>query len=90
MRFGLTEEQEALRAMVRAFAAKEVLPGREERDETSEFPHEIVKQMGGLGLMGGDLPGGAGRGGNGVCGVCDGDRGVEPGGWERGDHCGVA
>ena len=65
MRFGLTEEQEALRAMVRAFAAKEVLPGREERDEKSEFPHEIVKKMGRLGLMGVIFPevlGGSGMG----------------------------
>ena len=65
MRFGLTGEQEALRDTVRAFAAKEVLPGREERDERSEFPHDIVKKMGGLGLMGVIFPeelGGAGLG----------------------------
>ena len=63
--FGLTEEQEALRKEVRSFAAKEVLPGREARDEASEFPHAIVKKMGGLGLMGVIFPeelGGAGLG----------------------------
>ena len=63
--FGLTEEQEALRREVRSFAAKEVLPGREERDEASEFPHAVVKKMGGLGLMGVIFPeelGGAGLG----------------------------
>ncbi len=65
MRFGLTAEQEALRSEVRAFAANEVLPGREERDETSEFPREIVKKMGQMGLMGVIFPeelGGAGMG----------------------------
>ena len=63
--FGLTDEQEALRKEVRGFAAKEVLPGREERDERSEFPHEIVKKMAGMGLMGVIFPeelGGAGLG----------------------------
>ncbi len=65
MQFGLTEEQQALRNTVRAFAAKEVLPGREERDERSEFPRDIVSKMGGLGLMGIIFPeelGGAGMG----------------------------
>ena len=36
--FGLTEEQEALRKEVRAFAAKEVLPHVMEWDEASTFP----------------------------------------------------
>ncbi len=63
--FGLTEEQEALRKEVRRFAAKEVLPGREERDEKSEFPAEIVQKLGPMGLMGVIFPeelGGAGLG----------------------------
>ena len=63
--FGLTEEQESLRTMVRAFAAKEIAPHVSRWDETSEFPHDIVKQMGALGLMGVIFPedlGGAGMG----------------------------
>ncbi|ADW69498.1 acyl-CoA dehydrogenase [Granulicella tundricola] len=63
--FGLTDEQESLRREVRSFAAKEVLPGREERDETSEFPHGIVKKLGEMGLMGVIFPeelGGSGLG----------------------------
>ncbi len=63
--FGLTDEQEALRKEVRKFAAKEVAPGLEERDEKSEFPHEIVKKLGAMGLMGVIFPevlGGAGLG----------------------------
>ncbi len=65
MMFGLTEDQEALRKVVRAFAAKEILPHVMEWDEKSEFPHEIVKQMGQMGLMGVIFPeelGGAGMG----------------------------
>ena len=65
MMFGLTEDQEALRKVVRAFAAKEILPHVMEWDEKSEFPHEIVKQMGEMGLMGVIFPeelGGAGMG----------------------------
>jgi alkylation response protein AidB-like acyl-CoA dehydrogenase len=63
--FGLTEEQESLRTMVRAFAAKEVAPHVSEWDEKSEFPAGVVKQMGELGLMGVIFPeelGGAGMG----------------------------
>ena len=63
--FGLTDEQEALRKEIRKFAAKEVAPGLEERDEKSEFPHEIVKKLGAMGLMGVIFPeelGGAGLG----------------------------
>ena len=65
MMFGLTEEQEALRKEVRAFAAKEVLPHVMEWDEKSEFPHDVVKKMGAMGLMGVIFPeelGGAGMG----------------------------
>ena len=61
--FGLTQDQEALRNMVRAFAAKEVAPHVSEWDENSTFPAAVVKQMGELGLMGVIFPeelGGAG------------------------------
>ena len=63
--FGLTDEQESLRKMVRTFAAKEVAPHVSEWDETSTFPAAVVKQMGELGLMGIIFPeelGGAGMG----------------------------
>ncbi len=63
--FGLTEEQEALRKEVRAFAAKEVLPHVMEWDEASTFPRDVVKQMGSMGLMGVIFPeelGGSGYG----------------------------
>jgi alkylation response protein AidB-like acyl-CoA dehydrogenase len=62
---GLSEEQESLRTMVRSFAAKEIAPHVSEWDEKSEFPADVVKQMGTLGLMGVIFPeelGGAGMG----------------------------
>jgi alkylation response protein AidB-like acyl-CoA dehydrogenase len=63
--FGLTEEQEQLRKEVRAFADREVAPHVSEWDEKSEFPHEVVKKLGAMGLMGVIFPeelGGAGMG----------------------------
>ncbi|HEU5340145.1 acyl-CoA dehydrogenase family protein [Edaphobacter sp.] len=63
--FGLTAEQEQLRREVRAFAEREVKPHVAEWDEKSEFPHEVVKKLGTMGLMGVIFPeslGGAGMG----------------------------
>jgi alkylation response protein AidB-like acyl-CoA dehydrogenase len=63
--FGLTEEQEQLRREVRSFAEREVAPHVSEWDEKSEFPHEVVKKLGEMGLMGVIFPeelGGAGMG----------------------------
>jgi alkylation response protein AidB-like acyl-CoA dehydrogenase len=63
--FGLSEEQESLRTMIRSFATKEIAPHVSEWDEKSEFPQDVVKQMGPLGLMGVIVPeelGGAGMG----------------------------
>ena len=47
-----TEEQEMIREMVRDFATNEILPTIMEYDEKQEFPHEIVKKLGDLGLLG--------------------------------------
>jgi alkylation response protein AidB-like acyl-CoA dehydrogenase len=63
--FGLTEEQEQLQKEVRAFAAREVAPHVSEWDEKSEFPHDVVKKLGEMGLLGVIFPedlGGAGMG----------------------------
>ncbi len=63
--FGLTDEQEELRRVVRAFAEKEVRPHVSEWDEAGTFPAAVVKQLGELGLMGVIFPeelGGAGMG----------------------------
>src|SRR3979411_3136586 len=63
--FGLTEEQKQLRSAVRSFAEGEIAPHVSEWDEKSEFPHEVVKKLGEMGLLGVIFPealGGAGMG----------------------------
>ncbi|HJM84800.1 MAG TPA: acyl-CoA dehydrogenase family protein [Candidatus Marinimicrobia bacterium] len=47
-----TEEHKMLRDMVRDFARNEVKPLTQELDEKGGFPHESVKKMAELGLMG--------------------------------------
>ncbi|MEK4712158.1 acyl-CoA dehydrogenase [Sporosarcina sp. FSL K6-5500] len=57
-----TEEQQMMRDMVQSFAKTEIEPFIP-RMEAGEFPREILKKMGGLGLMGITVPeeyGGAG------------------------------
>jgi len=59
----LREEHLQVRDMVRRFAEDVVAPRARELDETESFPHEAVKQMAELGLMGLPYPeqyGGAG------------------------------
>lgn len=56
MSWELTEEQKMIRAMVRDFSRSEILPTAAERDKTKEFPAEILRQMGELGLMGMNVP----------------------------------
>jgi alkylation response protein AidB-like acyl-CoA dehydrogenase len=52
LNFDLTTEQQMIRDLVADFADKEVAPGAVERDLLGEFPREIFKQLGELGLMG--------------------------------------
>ncbi len=52
MHFAHTEDQQMLREMVRQFVEKEAAPSAAERDEKMEWPDQLVKQMGELGLMG--------------------------------------
>lgn len=52
MELRFTEEQEMMRKMVRDFAQEQIAPFVEMMEEHDEFPKEIVKQMGELGLMG--------------------------------------
>lgn len=59
----LTEEQEMIRDMARAFAQKELAPHAAEWDRGSPLPAGLLQQMGDLGLMGMTVPeqwGGAG------------------------------
>ena len=63
--FILTEDQEALRREIRDFAAREIAPNVLRWDEASEFPMDVVKQLGAMGLLGVIFPpeyGGAGLG----------------------------
>ncbi len=63
MDFQLNKQHELVRKMVREFAKNEIEPIASEIDETEEFPAEIVKKMGKLGIMGLPIPreyGGAG------------------------------
>ncbi|HEY3349600.1 MAG TPA: acyl-CoA dehydrogenase family protein [Thermoanaerobaculia bacterium] len=61
--FALTEEQEAVRAMVRDFARTEIAPRVMEWDEAQVFPRDIFSKLGELGMLGVLVPeeyGGAG------------------------------
>jgi len=63
MDFELTEGQRAIQRMVREFAEREVRPAAAEYDERSQFPWELVRKMGPLGVLGMVVPeayGGAG------------------------------
>ncbi len=63
--FRLTDEQEQLRKEIRDFAAREIAPNVMRWDEASEFPQEVVRKLGEMGLMGVIFPvelGGAGLG----------------------------
>src|SRR5947208_15356818 len=56
MDFDLTEDQRDFRAAVREFAEDVIRPRAEEMDRLGEFPLDIVKQMGEMGLFGLPFP----------------------------------
>jgi alkylation response protein AidB-like acyl-CoA dehydrogenase len=63
MNFDLTSEQAMIKRTIREFAEEEVAPGAMERDKTKQFPTEIFKKLGDLGMLGLPFPeefGGAG------------------------------
>lgn len=63
MAIPLTEEQHMIQLMVREFARNEIEPAAAENDRKGKFPADIIRKMGGLGLMGMMIPeryGGAG------------------------------
>src|SRR5882672_2495950 len=65
MRLDLTEEQQMIQATVREFADSQIKPIAADIDREARFPHETVKGMGELGLMGMVIPeqwGGSGAG----------------------------
>ncbi len=52
MDFSYTDTQNEIAVMIRDFANKEIRPKMMEWDESQEFPVELFKKMGSLGLMG--------------------------------------
>jgi len=63
MKLELTDEQQMIQAMAREFAESEIAPIAGEIDREARYPHETIKRMGELGLMGIFIPekwGGAG------------------------------
>lgn len=65
MNFGLGEEIDALRDMVHRFAQERIKPLAHETDQKNEFPSQLWKEFGEVGLLGVTVPeeyGGAGMG----------------------------
>src|SRR5919108_5386161 len=56
MDFELSEEQQEFRRAVRELAEEVIAPRAEEMDRLEEFPTDIVKQMGQMGLFGLPFP----------------------------------
>ena len=52
LRFALGEDVEMLRSSVRAFAAAEIAPRAAEIDRSNQFPPDLWKKLGTLGLLG--------------------------------------
>jgi len=52
LEFHLTQEQELTRQTVRRFAEQEIAPRAFELDETQEFPRDIMKKLGDMGMLG--------------------------------------
>ncbi len=63
--FNLGETADMLRDSVRSFASEEIAPRAAEIDESNEFPADLWKKMGDLGVLGitaEEAYGGAGMG----------------------------
>src|ERR1051326_513286 len=63
MNFGLTEEQQQIKQMVREFGESEIKPHLMEWDEAQHFPTDVFRKAGELGMLGVTVPdeyGGAG------------------------------
>lgn len=70
LNFRLSEEQEMIRQMARAFAKKEILPKSEHYDRSDEYPWPIIKKALKAGLMSSNIPEAYGGPGLGVLEEC--------------------
>ena len=52
MDFAINENQRMIADMIREFAAREIIPFQREWDEKQEFPVQLFKKLGELGIMG--------------------------------------
>ena len=52
LNFGLGETLDMLREQVNSFAATEIAPRAEEIDRNNEFPNDLWKKSGDMGLLG--------------------------------------
>jgi glutaryl-CoA dehydrogenase len=76
----LSEEEKMVRATVRAFVNDRILPIIDEHFENATFPMHLAEEMGGLGLLGANLPEEYG-----CAGMCDVAYGLVMQELERGD-----
>ncbi len=63
MDFTLTTEQQMIRDLCKNFVKNEIAPNAEEMDQTGQFPYEVWKKMGSLGICGIPIPEEYGGGG---------------------------
>ncbi len=56
MEFGFTGEQQAIQDTARRFAREKLAPGYRAREESGIIDPALVREMGSLGLIAGDLP----------------------------------
>ncbi|CAG7852940.1 SubName: Full=Probable isovaleryl-CoA dehydrogenase {ECO:0000313/EMBL:CCA74721.1} [Serendipita indica DSM 11827] len=49
---GLTDEQQEFRSSIETFAQRSLLPRADEIDKTNQFPMDMWKQFGEMGLLG--------------------------------------
>ena len=70
MEYFFTDTQKEIRDLARRFAREKMKPVRAELDKTGEFPHELLKGMGDLGLMGVYFPEEYGGLGGGIMEMC--------------------
>jgi alkylation response protein AidB-like acyl-CoA dehydrogenase len=70
MDFTYTEDQLAVRDMMERFTRKELAPIAADIDRTSEFPYEVYRKLGELGIIGMTLPVEAGGSGSDFLSFC--------------------